>query len=79
MSLPITRSLARPLARSLAASPPALFAARPKFTIVTAFARPKSTMADQTIVYTKEAPFRESNSLFARLCGINKRAGSTNR
>lgn len=60
--LPIARSSARPLARGLAAaSSPALFAARPKFTLVTAFARPKSTMADQTIVYTKEAPFREYN------------------
>jgi len=57
MSLSITRSLARPLARSLAASPPALFAARPKFTFVTAFARPKSTMADKTIVFTENAPF----------------------
>ncbi|KAH0526510.1 hypothetical protein TsFJ059_009817 [Trichoderma semiorbis] len=59
MSLSISRSLARPFARSLAAAPPpALFvAARPKFTLVTAFARSKSTMADQTIVYTKDAPF----------------------
>jgi len=57
MSLPITRSLTRPLARGMAVSSPALFAARPKFTIVTAFVRPKSTMADQIIVYTKDAPF----------------------
>lgn len=67
MSLSISRSLARPFARSLAAAPPpALFAAtRPKFTLVTAFARSKSTMADQTIVYTKDAPFREFNPLSA--------------
>lgn len=57
MSLSITRSLARPLARSLAAT--AAAAARPKFTPLTAFARSNSTMADQTIVYTKDAPFRK--------------------
>lgn len=70
MSLSISRSLARPFARSLvaAAPPPALFAAaRPKFTLVTAFARSKSTMADQTIVYTKDAPFREFNSPFSMI------------
>lgn len=63
MSLSITRSLARPLTRRLAAiAATATTAVRPKFTPVTAFARSKSNMADQTIVYTKDAPFRESNS-----------------